>query len=526
MEETKKSSWLIYAMLLTLGIFLGTKIPQKHTQNTTGRFNSLLEIVQKNYVDTINEEQVENAAIMGMLSSLDPHSVFVPASELKAVNEELQSNFEGIGVQFRAIDDTVTVILPVSGGPSEKVGIKAGDRIVTVNGKSIAGKNLSNEEIIKKLKGPKGTKVKLGILRYGLLKPKEFTVIRDIIPTFSVDVHFMVEPSIGYIKVSKFADNTAEEFANAMAKLNKAGLKNVIIDLRSNGGGYLGAAVEIADMFLEKGDMIVYTQGEHRKRTDIKASGNGKYKQTKVVVLMDEWSASASEIVAGAMQDNDRGSIVGRRSFGKGLVQEQMELNDGSALRLTVARYYTPSGRCIQKPYKAGTKDYEEELLQRYISGEILGTDTHNLHSDTTKYYTQKGRVVYGGGGIQPDVQVPYKTDKNFVYLNQLNQKGLLYQYAFSYADKNREHLKNTYKTANDFTRKFEVSSQMFTDFLAYAEKNEVKKNLESIQKFTPRIKNLLKAYIGRDLFDDIGFYPIYLQTDEDFLKAVETAKK
>lgn len=514
-------------MLFTLGIFLGTKIPQKNVNNlANGRFNSFLDIVQKNYVDTINLTQVEDAAITGMLSSLDPHSLFVPASELQGVNEELQSNFEGIGVQFRAIDDTVTVIMPVSGGPSEKVGIKAGDRIVTVDGKSIAGQKFSNEDIIKKLKGPKGSKVKLGILRYGLTKPKEFTVVRDVIPTYSVDVHFMVDPTIGYIKVSKFAANTREEFTKAMAELKKDGMEEVIIDLRSNGGGYLGAAVEIVDMFLSKGDMIVYTQGEHRKKNEIKATGKGKYQNTKVIVLMDEWSASASEIVAGAMQDNDRGTIVGRRSFGKGLVQEQIELNDGSALRLTVARYYTPSGRCIQKPYKAGTADYEEELLQRYISGEVLGTDT-TTHTDTVKYYTNKGRIVYGGGGIQPDVQVPYRTDKNFVYLNQLNQKGLIYQFAFSYTDKNRDMLKKMYKNAAEFTKNFEVSPQLFEDLLIYAEKNEVKRNKESAAKLSPRIKGLLKAYIGRDLFDDIGFYPTYLKTDEDFIKAVElTGKK
>ncbi|MEG1498166.1 MAG: S41 family peptidase [Bacteroidales bacterium] len=525
MTENRKNSWVIFALIFTLGLFLGTKIPSlssfsKSSKEGHRKIEEIFRIIHSSYVDTVNDGQLTTVAIEAMLRSLDPHSVYIPAQDFEAVSEDLKGNFEGIGVQFRMIKDTVVIIMPVSGGPAEKVGVRSGDRIIMVDKDTIAGKKMSTDEIMKKLKGVKGTKVKLGLQRSGDKKLTWVEITRDVIPSYSIDAHFMVKDGLGYVKISKFSATTTEEFSQSMQHLQKQGLKKLIIDLRSNGGGLLGPCIEIADMFLKKDAVIVYTHGNHRKKTEIKASGKGAYQNIKLVILIDEWSASASEILSGAIQDNDRGKIVGRRSFGKGLVQEQMEFKDGSALRLTVARYYTPSGRCIQKPYKGKYEDYEEDLLQRYVSGEMTGTDS-SLHADTAKYYTLNGRIVYGGGGIQPDVSVPYRTDPLFVYLNQIGNQGLSYQFAFDYCDSHRAKLKKQYPTASKFIKEFNISNALFEEFLQYVQLHGVRRNNASIDKYGEKMKTLLKAYIARDLYDDPGFYPIYLRTDEDFIHAV-----
>lgn len=483
-----------------------------------------MQVIEANYVDTVDEEKVTTAGLNAVLHSLDPHSAYLPVQEFAKAEEEIQGNFQGIGVQFRMIDDTVTVIMPVSGGPSEKVGIQAGDKIVIAGKDTISGKKRKTDDVVRSLKGPKGTKVRLGLVRPGTDGLVWVEVRRDVIPTYSVDVSFVVEPGLGYVKVSKFSANTAKEFEKALKKLSSEGVENLIVDLRSNGGGLLTPCLEMADMFLSKGQGIVYTAGRNRRRTEIFASGTGKYQDMGLSVLLDEWSASASEIFAGAIQDNDRGVVVGRRSFGKGLVQEQMELSDGSALRLTVARYYTPSGRCIQKSYEGGYEAYEADLMRRYLSGEMTGTDSAS-HTDTVRYYTRKGRVVYGGGGIQPDIVVPYKTDSLFVYQNRISSAGYNYDFSFSYTTAHREELKRKYPDARSFTEDFILDDVLFEDFIRYTEKKGLERNRESIAKYGQDMKLTLKALIGRDLYDDAGFYPTYLQRDDDFLRALEVLR-
>ena len=484
------------------------------------KLGAVMEFIENNYVDTINEEKVTQVGLDAVLHSLDPHSAYLPAQDFEKAEEEIQSNFQGIGVQFRMIDDTVTVIMPISGGPSEKAGVLPGDRIIVAGTDTLSGKKMSTDNVMKKLKGPKGTKVRLGLQRAQTEGLVWVEVKRNVIPTYSVDVAFVVEPGLGYIKVSRFAVNTAREFEKAVRSLARQGVHTLMVDLRSNGGGLLGACLDMADMFLKEGQGIVYTEGRSRRRTEVLATGNGRYQDMALIVLMDEWSASASEIFAGAIQDNDRGVVVGRRSFGKGLVQEQMALSDGSALRLTVARYYTPSGRCIQKSYEGGYEDYEEDMMRRYLSGEMTGEDTSS-HTDTVKYYTRGGRVVYGGGGIQPDVAVPYRTDSLFVYTNKLSSAGYTYDFSFNYANTHRTELKKRYPDAESFTQDFVFDDALFEDFLRYSESKGLERHPESLAKYGDDVRLTLKALIGRNLYDDAGFYPTYLQRDNDFLEAL-----
>lgn len=490
-------------------------------EHPQGKLDAVLYLLEENYVDTVDTEKLVKAGLVSMMRELDPHSAYIDPKEFVAAEEEIKGNFHGIGVQFRMIQDTVTVIMPVSGGPSEKVGIKAGDKIVVAGKDTISGKKLGTDKVVSTLKGPKGSKVRLGILRSGEKSLRYVSVKRDVIPDYSVEVSFMAQPDLGYVKVSRFSATTAREFEDALHKLSKEGMKRLIVDLRSNGGGLLTTCLEICDMFLKKGDVIVYTEGRAREVTEIKATGKGLYQDIPLVVLMDEWSASASEIFAGAMQDNDRGVIVGRRSFGKGLVQEQISLNDGSAVRITVARYHTASGRCIQKPYDGTYEDYEADVLQRYLTGEMTGQDSV-LHADTTRYYTRKGRVVYGGGGIHPDVLVPYRTDSLFAYTNQINNRMYSYDFCFDYTVKNRETILKRYPDARSFTQGFEISDELFEEFLKYTEKRGLPRNMASLSKYGEDLRLTLKSLIGRDLYDNEGFYPTYLLRDDDFQKALD----
>ncbi|MFZ4549895.1 MAG: S41 family peptidase, partial [Bacteroidales bacterium] len=432
---------IAFALVLVTGIVTGfylfrSEFVQNHAfmggAKTGNTLNELIRFIDNNYVDSVDVQKLNNEAITGMLLSLDPHSVYIPASDFADANDPLMGNFEGIGVQFKIERDTVMVVNTIPGGPSEKVGLLAGDRIVKVDGKNIAGIKIVNEKVMKLLKGPKDTKVKVGIYRKGLKKINDFTITRGVIPTWSIDVSYAVNKEVGYIKLSKFSATTGDELRDALVDLKEKGIKKLILDLRGNSGGYLNEAISVSDEFLPDNKLIVYTQGLHRPKQIAKSTSDGVWDKLAVVVLIDEGSASASEIVSGAIQDNDRGTIIGRRSFGKGLVQEQVGLSDGSALRLTVARYYTPTGRSIQKPYTKGAEEYYMEYYHRMTDGELEFSDSIKLN-DSLKFKTPGGKTVYGGGGIMPDIFVPVDRNPNLKFYNESVNKGILYQFAFDY---------------------------------------------------------------------------------------------
>ena len=417
----------------------------------TYKFGRVLSLIDSYYVDTVNTDRLVEDAIIGMLKELDPHSVYISKEEVKRMNEPLQGSFDGVGIQFNILDDTLIVVNPIPGGPSEKLGIKAGDRIVEVDGKNIAGIGLKNSDVIKMLRGEKGTTVNVKIQRRGSENLLDFTITRDKIPIYSLDAAYMVNKEIGYIKLNRFAATSIDEFNKAFSKLKQKGVKKLILDLRGNGGGYLNTAVNLADQFLPDGNMIVYTQGIHAPRYEEHATEKGVWEEGELVVLVDEGSASASEIVSGAIQDWDRGVIIGRRTFGKGLVQRPYILPDNSMIRLTVARYYTPSGRCIQKSYAKGVKDYSNDIINRYNHGELTNADSIHF-PDSLKYKTLKlKRTVYGGGGIMPDIFVPLDTTKLPELYAGLIRKGIIYQFTVSYMDTHRDELKAKYKSFNTF---------------------------------------------------------------------------
>ncbi len=521
---------ILFSVIFILGIILGTKFASissfnnkifSITSNKYNKVNTVINYIQQDYVDSVSKNDLEKEAINGMLQHLDPHSVYITAKDFNDINDPLMGNFEGIGIEFRIIKDTISIIHTITGGPSEKVGIIAGDKIIKINDKNIAGIKISTKDIIRKLKGKKGTKVKLSIFRRGVLNLLNFTITRDIIPTYSINADYMINDSIAYIKLSKFSATTNEEFIKAVDTLRNKGMKELILDLRGNSGGYLRSAIDLADEFLEKGKLVVYTEGDNRPRKYFYATGKGDFEKEPLVILIDGGSASASEILAGAIQDNDRGLIIGRRSFGKGLVQEQLNLGDGSAILLTVARYHTPTGRCIQRPYNKGIAAYYNEYYNRFVDGEMEHPDSIHF-ADSLKYTTPKGRIVYGGGGIMPDIYVPIQSGKNYKYFNDLINKGLVFQYAFNYTDINRKKLHN-FKTFKNFDKNFIINDSTFNDFIRFANKNRIKRNIVSTKNNADKeIKNLLKAFIARDIFDDKGFYPIYNKTDKIFLKAVE----
>ncbi|MFB6343802.1 S41 family peptidase [Saccharicrinis sp. FJH62] len=529
MNNVLKKLWPVYiAIAIVIGIILGNRMAGNSESRPASLINlsqgnklsTLIEMIDKEYVDTVNKKEIIEEVIPDILDKLDPHSVYIPAKDLQSVNEELNGSFGGIGVQFNIQDDTVMVIQVVSGGPSEKVGIMAGDRIVMVNDTSFTGDKISNTKVMNTLRGEKGTKVKIGVVRPGMDGVIDFEIIRGDIPTYSVDVSYMINKTTGYIKVSRnFGRNTFEEFLNALAKVQYAGCKSVIVDLRGNQGGYLEVVNRMVDEFLQRGELIVYTEGKAFPRTDYRADGHGSMKSVRLAVLIDEWSASASEIFAGAIQDNDRGVIIGRRSFGKGLVQTQMGLGDGSAVRLTISRYYTPSGRCIQKSYKNGNKDYYKDIMERYQNGEMNSEDSIHLNK-AEKYHTVNGRLVYGGGGIMPDIFVPVDTTGITPLFENLVRKGLIYKFAFRYTDEHRQELN---KLADvdallDYYKDHPVM-EMFLDMA----KNEwhVKIKPEDLKVSGRLIETQVKAYIARNIFDNDGFYPIFNTLDATIDTAV-----
>ena len=476
------------------------------------------------YVDNVDEGKLVEDAIRGMLEKLDPHSSYSTPKEVKALNEPLSGSFEGIGVQFNMVEDTLLVIQPVTGGPSEKVGIVAGDRIVSVNDTAIAGVKMSKEDIMRRLRGPKGTKVMLGIVRRGIKDTLSFKVVRDKIPVKSIDAVYMIRPEVGYVRIGNFGATTHDEFCEALEKLTKQGMRNLILDLQGNGGGYLQAAVNIANEFLQKGDLIVYTEGRRMQRNEYKAKGNGKFLDGKIVVLIDEYSASASEIVTGAIQDQDRGMVVGRRSFGKGLVQRPIDLPDGSMIRLTVSHYYTPAGRCIQKPYTKGdSKDYAMDVMNRLKHGELMSADSIHF-ADSLKCYTlREHRPVYGGGGIMPDYFVPLDTLAYTKFHRELSAKSYIINANLKYVDANRKALRKRWTSFEEFRHDFVFPKEEIDKMIADAAKDKiVPKDNAELEKTLPKLSMQLKALVARDLWDMSEYFAIINEESEIVRKAVE----
>ena len=478
------------------------------------------------YVDSVNEQKLSEDAIRGMLKGLDPHSTYTDAKETKAMNEPLQGDFEGIGVQFNMIEDTLVVIQPIVNGPSQKVGILAGDRIVSVNDSTIAGIKMPRIDIMKMLRGKKGTKVKLGVVRRGVNGILTFVVTRDKIPVHTLNAAYMIRPGVGYICLESFGMKTHEEFMDAVRGLEKQGMKSLILDLQDNGGGYLQAAVQIANEFLKDNEMIVYTEGRNVRRQNYKAIGNGRLQKMRIYVLVNEFTASAAEIVTGAIQDNDRGTVVGRRTFGKGLVQRPFDFPDGSMMRLTIAHYYTPSGRCIQKPYKKGDlKDYEMDLEKRLKHGELTNPDS--IHFDSSqKFYTLRNhRVVYGGGGIMPDYFVPLDTTKYTKYHRLLAAKNIIMNAYLKYVDANRTTLKELYKSFDTFSKNYVVPQSLLDTIIAEGKKEKVEpKDKAELTATMPYIKVQLKALVARDLWDMNEYYRVWNEQSDIVNKAVKLA--
>lgn len=480
------------------------------------------------YVDSVDEHKLVEDGIRGMLEKMDPHSSYTTVKETKAMSESLNGAFEGIGVQFNMQADTLLVIQTIVNGPSEKVGILAGDRIVTVNDSAIAGVNMPREEIMKRLRGKKGTKVKLGVVRRGIKDKLVFTVTRDKIPVKTIDGYYMIRPGIGYIRIGSFGATTYKEFMACVRELQSKGMTDLILDLQENGGGYLQAAVDIANEFLEKNDLIVYTEGRKVRRHEYRAKGNGSLLAGKVVVLINEFSASAAEIVTGAIQDQDRGTVVGRRSFGKGLVQRPVEFPDGSMMRLTVAHYFTPSGRCIQKPYKKGDKKgYEMELDDRYKHGELYSADSIHF-DDSLKYSTlRKHRTVYGGGGVMPDVFVPLDTTQFTKLHRQLAAKSIIMNSNLKYVDVHRKQLKKLYPTFDKFLSSFEIPQTVVDEIIAEGKEQKIEpQDEDELNKTLPYLKTQLKALVARDLWDMSEYFQVMNEQNHIVMRAVEEMNK
>ena len=521
---------LLLALCLIAGVLIGTFYANHFSGNrlsiiNTGsnKLNYLLQIIDNNYVDTVNMGELVEEAMPQILSELDPHSAYISAKNAEETADELRGSFSGIGVSFVIQQDTINIMSVIKGGPSEKVGLMAGDRIISIDDKAYAGKEVTDTGAMRRLKGPKASKVKLGIRRTGERKPLYFTIVRGDIPQHSVEVSYMINPTTGYISISKFAENTYPEMLVALAQLNVEGMKNLIIDLRGNRGGYMHPAIQMANVFLPKNRLVVYTEGRKTPREEFMSDGQGAFQSLPLVVLVDEGSASASEIFAGAIQDNDRGTIIGRRSFGKGLVQQPIDFRDGSVVRLTVARYYTPSGRCIQKPYQKGHgEEYENDLLARYERGEFFSEDSIKQHGPKNK--TRLGRTVYGGGGIMPDIFIPQDTTGVTLYYKEALFSGLIRQFAFTYTDENRKQLESL-ETVADLER-FLKRQNLLEKFAAWAEKRGLKRRnlmLRKSQKLFER--NLFGAIIYNA--KDIQSYQEFLNEDDPTVgRALELFEK
>jgi carboxyl-terminal processing protease len=526
---------IFLALAIICGIFIGAVMNKNSASSNIAqnymKYAEILNYIERDYVDTVNLDDLVDYSISKMLEKLDPHTVYIPKKDIEIARSQLKGDFEGIGIEFNIFKDTLYVVTPITGGPSETAGLLAGDKIVKVDDKNIAGIGITNSDVFKKLRGPKGSKVKLTISRRGVKAPLDFMIIRDKIPTYSVDVSYMADPETGYIKVTNFAENTYTEFKSAVNKLNQQGMKRLILDLRNNPGGYLDRATKMADEFLPDHKLIVYTDGkEPRYDQRYNAEFTGDFEKGALIVLINEGSASASEIVSGALQDNDRALIVGRRSFGKGLVQMPIPLNDGSEIRLTISRYYTPSGRSIQKPYSPdNTDDYGTDLTKRYQHGEFFHADSIKFN-DSLKFKTSKGRVVYGGGGIMPDIFVPMDTAE-YTYFVDLFNKNILREYVLDYYTNNKKDL--SAMKLDEFKTKFNVTDQMMNEVVSLATRSGVKFKEAEYNKSKKHIRLNLKAYIARSIYGNHGLYTILNEEDEiyqtaikQFPKAIELEKK
>lgn len=530
MKKSNRFMPLIMAVCVIIGIMIGSFYANHFSGNRlniinsgSNRLSNLLHLIDDQYVDKVNIDSLVDVAIPQILADLDPHSVYISAKDAQAVADDLKGSFSGVGIEFTIRKDTIHVQNVVKNGPAQRAGILAGDKIVNVDGKPFVGKIVTNEEAMRRLKGPKDTKVKLGVMRYGQKAVKYFTVTRGDIPQKSITATYMLDKNTGYIKVKSFGETTYPEMLIALAKLSQEGFTNLVIDLRDNTGGYMNSAIQMANEFLPKDKLIVYTIGRKSPRQDFPSDGHGSYQKIPLVVLINEGSASASEIFAGAMQDNDRATIIGRRSFGKGLVQQQLSFPDGSMIRLTIARYYTPSGRCIQKPFTAGdNKDYEEDLLTRYQHGEFFSQDSIKHHGPA--YHTSIGRTVYGGGGITPDIFVAEDTLGMTSYYKQAAMSGLILQYAFTYTDNNRPKL-NTYKDMMSLS-KYLVSQNTVEQFAAYADHNGLKRRNLMIRKSHKLLERFINSRIIYNMLDDEAWTEYINADDPAIAKALSVFRE
>jgi carboxyl-terminal processing protease len=520
---------------LLLGFLIGNAVSNKVNaqrfyiqngqlfQQPESKIDQLIQLMDQAYVDKIDVDSITDDVMMEFVKRLDPHSAYIPKEDLEMVNSELSASFSGIGVQFSIQNDTVQVVAVISGGPCEGMGILAGDKIVMVNDSNFTGKTISNEKVMHALRGPKGTEVKISVMRSGSDEVYDFTITRGDIPVHSVDAKFIIEEKgqkIGFVRVNRFGENTYDEFIAALASLKGQGATAYIVDLRENSGGYMDQAIKMANEFLSKGDLIVYSEGRAYPRYEARSNGSGRFQRDSLVVLIDNFSASASEIFAGAMQDNDRATIIGRRSFGKGLVQQQIPFADGSAVRLTVARYYTPSGRSIQKPYKMGEgEDYAMDLINRFEHGEFYSADSIQI-ADSTVYYTKKGRIVRGGGGIMPDVFVGRDTSLYTPYFNIVVNRAYTYQFAYQYTDRHRKEL-SQYEDWQSLEKHL-LNANWVPEFVAFAKEKGVEPSYEQLAKSKPLLVRLVNAYIVRNILNDEGFFPLFERDDEITKIAVE----
>jgi carboxyl-terminal processing protease len=527
-----KKTWILLPLMLATalaaGIYIGADLASLNTENrlfkrayheSTNKISQIINFIERQYVDSVDRAEIIDKGIQQMLQNLDPHSYYISASELRQHTEPLEGNFDGIGVEFTIQNDTVFVVTPLEGGPSEALGILSGDRIVTVNDENIAGIGITNRDVMEKLRGVSGTKVTVQIKRRNQNELLDFTITRGKIPIYSVAVSYLLNENTGYIKVTRFAKTTYDEFMSGVQGLQQKGMKQLIIDLRGNGGGYLNTAIAMCEELFKGGTLLVYTEGKSQPRKTYTTNRNGSLTGLPVVVLIDQGSASASEILAGAVQDNDRGIVVGRRSFGKGLVQEHYEFPDSSAIRLTVARYYTPSGRSIQRPYGEGI-NYEADFYARYENGELYDS-TKIEFPDSISYKTLGGRTVYGGGGIVPDIFVPLDTAGGSAYLSSLSYSGILNEFAFDYADKNRQVLSSEY-TSESFKQQFEVTRALLNSLYQYAEEKDLKRNDQDIARSGKFISIRLKALIGRNIWGNDVYYPVISEDDNALQEALK----
>lgn len=513
----------IFSVILAFGVFLGFKIQGNSNAKSKSFYNAagnskleyLLRLIEAKYVDTVDAQSLYDDAIAKMLTDLDPHSVYLPPLEMKHEAEIMEGNFEGIGIEFSIQNDTIQVVTPISGGPSEQVGISAGDKIIKINDTLVAGIKISNDMVMKKLKGPKDTKVKVTMLKSGTRKMVNYTIKRDKIPLYSLDAGFMLDKTTGYIKINRFSKTTYAEFYEKLEALTKQGMQKLILDLRQNPGGFMDQATAMADEFIDGSKTIVYTEGRTFPKTYDKAKTPGMFEQGKLAILIDEGSASASEIVSGAVQDWDRGIIIGRRSFGKGLVQQEYDLGDGSSVRLTIAKYFTPSGRSIQRPYDHNVENYYSDISKRYKDGEVFHQDSIKQDKKITYKTLIKGRTVYGGGGITPDIYIPIDTSMLNPFVNAVYENNLLQEFAYNYYAGNKTNF-STYKSAASFNQQFNISQELYAQFVQYCMAHGVNKDVAAYtEKSKAFLSNKLKAFLGKQAWKNDGFYEVIVQDDK-----------